>query len=284
MGIRSLKLENKEYHDYFVQTVYNIISNLNFKYTFEEIEEMCINNSYYLHFHNRKTKKWHLGIWAVGEWGIKEEVNGNIIKCGYGVDVYKPLTICVFLVHDWTFDKFRPTYADWEVSIQQGTEINSLIGELKYFFKHPLESYYILVDEDSYNCQHKENNKYIAYFKGWYHNDFLSSLRKLQQRIFGYILTKIIMFISLFDRRVYYRESKFHKDRWNAEYEIAIVFKYGETEWHDWKRWNDYEKIFRKFQKLCDYNLEVEFTYLDADGNLPKNIWRGVYWEDEPEQ
>ena len=282
MSIKSLKLENEEHHNYFVNTVYKLLSDIGYTYSVEEVDKMSIENSYYLHFHDKKTKKWHLGIWAVGEWNIKENVNGNVINCGYGVNTYNPLSICVFLIHDWTYDKFRPTSADWEVIVKENDDIDIVAEELNHYFKHPIDSYYVLVDEDSYNFQHKEKNKYISYVKGWYHNEFISFLRQKQQRIIGYILTKIILLISLFDRRVYHRESKFHKDDWNAEFETAIVFKYGKTEWDDWKRWKDYDKLYRKFQKLCDFNLEVDFTYLDEEGNLPKNIWRGIYWEEEP--
>ena len=286
MALKSLKLENEEYHKYFVQTTYKILSGLKFEYTIDEIDKMSIENGYTLYIHNKKTKKWHLGIWAVGKWGVKEEIDGKVVNCGYGVEHYKPLTICVFLIHDWDYDKFRPSYANWSYLIhkEDNGKINGIIKELNSYFKHPIDSYYLLVDEDSYNFQHKESNKYIAYLKGWYHNNFIKFIKEKRQRWLGYLFTKIIMFITLFDWRIYHREKKFNKDRWNAEYDIAIVFKYGKTEWHDWKRWNDYYKIYRKFQKLCDFNIEVEFTYLDADGNLPKNIWRGVYWEEEPEQ
>ena len=284
MALKSLKLENEQYHNYFVQTTHKILSGLGMDYTIDEIDKMSVENGYALYFHNKKTKKWHLGIWAVGKWGVKEEIDGHIIGCGYGLESYEPLTICVFLVHDWTYDKFRPTYSNWHHEILKDGNVDIVIEDLNRCFKHPIDSYYLFVDEDSYNYQHKENNKYIAYLKGWYRNEFISFMKKKRQRWLGYIFTKIIMLISFFDKRIYHREQKFHKDRWNAEYEIAIVSKYGKTEWHDWKTWNDYDKIFRKFQKLCDYNLEVEFTYLDEDGNLPKNIWRGIYWEEEPEK
>ena len=26
----------------------------------------------------------------------------------------------------------------------------------------------------------------------------------------------------------------------------------------------------------------MSFNYLDEKGNMPKNIWRGIYWEKEP--
>lgn len=281
MEIKHLKIANIEDHKYFVQTVHNILCGLNFNYTFNEIEKMTIENDYYLYFHNKKTKRWHLGIWAVGKWGVKTEIDGKVCDCGYGVDTYKPLTICVFLVHDWTYDKFRPTYSDWQTLIEYGGDIENVKEDLKYIFKHPITSYYNMVDEDSYNFQHHESNKYKAYIKAWYYNVFSEILRRKIRRIKGYIATHIFMIKSRFDKRVAHREYKFHKDKWNNEYEIAIVFKYGETEWDDWKAWFDYKTLF---EKLYRWNIWVNFNYLDEEGNMPDRIWRGVYWEGEPEK
>lgn len=284
MEIKGLKLENVEYHNYFVHTVYNILNELGFGYTIEEVDEMSVKENYRLHFHNEKTKKWHFGIWAVGEWGVKEQIDDKVINCGYGIDSYKPLTLSVFLIHEWMFDKFRPTYSDWETLIGYKENTDKLISELRYTFKNSISSYYNIIDEDDYNFQHHERNKYIAYFKGWFYNDFGASIRQKRRRWCGWLFTKIITLIALCDKRVEHREYKFYKDKWNAEYNIAIVFRYGETEWHDWKRWNDYNRIYKRFRNWCDWNISVDFTYLDEDGNMPKNIWRGVYWEEEPEK
>ena len=60
-------------------------------------------------------------------------------------------------------------------------------------------------------------------------------------------------------------EHRFHKDKWNNEYEIAIVFKYGETEWDDWKVWSDYDTLFKRLYK---WNIWVNLSYLDEDGNI----------------
>ena len=281
MQLQGLKIENDGNHSYFVQTVYKILSELNFGYTYEEIEKMSIDNSYYLYFHNKKTKRWHLGIWAVGEWHIKEQLDDKIINCGYGVDTYKPLTISVFLIHDWIYDKFRPSSADWEMLIDYNDNTDKVVEGLKYIFKHPIGSYYNIIDEDCYNFQHHEKNKYIAYFKAWYYNVFSEILRRKNRRIKGYIATHIFMIKSRFDKRVAHREYKFHKDKWNNEYEIAIVFQYGETEWDDWKAWFDYKTLF---EKLYRWNIWVNFNYLDEEGNMPTNIWRGVYWDGEPDK
>jgi hypothetical protein len=243
---------------------------------------MSIDEGYLLYFKDKKiTGRWHLGIWAVGEWGIKSEYDGKIYEGGYGLKYYKPLTISVFLVHDWTYDKFRPTSADREMLIDYNDNADKVIDDLKHIFKHPIDSYYNIVDEDCYNFQHHEKSKYVAYFKAWYYNVFSEVVRRRTRRMKGYMATHIFMVKSRFDKRVAHREYKFHEDKWNDEYEIAIVFKYGETEWDDWKAWSDYEALF---EKLYRWNIWVSFNYLDEEGNIPENIWRGVYWTEEPEK
>lgn len=163
MGI---KLENEKNHKYFVDTVYNILSSLKSKYSYDEVEQMSIKEGYLLYFKNKKiTGRWHLGIWAVGEWDIKSEYDGHVYKSGYGIETYKPLTICVFLIHDWMFDKFRPSYADWEILIKYGESCDNVIKQLKDIFGNKLKSYYNIVDEDSYNFQHVSKKQICCLFK-----------------------------------------------------------------------------------------------------------------------
>lgn len=282
MGI---KLNNEKNHKYFVDTAYNILSSLKFKYTYDEVEQMSIKEGYLLYLKNKKiTGRWHLGIWAVGEWDIKSEYDGHVYKSGYGIETYKPLTISVFLIHDWTFDKFRPSRADWEILIKYGESCDNVIKQLKDIFGNKLKSYYNIVDEDSYNFQHDSKNKYVAYLKGWYYNVFTTTLKAKKKRINGYIASKIVLFLAALDKRVAYKKHKFHKDEWNAEFEIAIVFKYGDTAWDDWKAWNDYNKLYEFLRKHLTWNIGIDFTYLDEEGNMPDNIWRGVYWTEEPEK
>ena len=287
--IKHLKLENIENHNYFIQTVNEIQSRLGFNYTIEEVEQKCLDDGYLLYFKNKKTKKWHLGIWAVGEWDIKSQwlFDGEVEthKSGYGIEHYKPLSISVFLIHDWSYDKFRPTSSDYEIVLEKTNGINSIesiVKELKDIFKNPLDSYYNIVDEDSYNFQHKEDNKYTAYAKGYWYNEIVPFKSKLRKRISGYIATKIVKIIAHIDRRVHYVTHKFHKDKWNAEYNVAIVFKYGKSDWYDWKVWKQYSKLYQKLKKFTKRNIDMSFNYLDEEGNMPKNIWRGIYWENEP--
>ena len=65
------------------------------------------------------------------------------------------------------------------------TNIEEIITKLKHIFKNPLESYYNIVDEDSYSFQHKENNRDIAYTKGYWHNEIVPFCCKCRKRICG---------------------------------------------------------------------------------------------------
>lgn len=47
--IKNLKLENLENHNYFVQTVNEIQSQLGFNYTIEEVEQKCLDEGYLLY-------------------------------------------------------------------------------------------------------------------------------------------------------------------------------------------------------------------------------------------
>ena len=53
--IKNLKLENIENHNYFIQTVNEIQSQLGFNYTIEEVEEKCLDEGYLLYFKNKKS-------------------------------------------------------------------------------------------------------------------------------------------------------------------------------------------------------------------------------------
>ena len=274
--IKHLKLENIENHNYFIQTVNEIQSQLGFNYTIEVVEQKCLDEGYLLYFKNKKTKKWHLGIWAVGEWDIKSQwlFDGEVKthKSGYGIEHYKPLSISVFLIHDWSYDKFRPTSSDYEIVLEKTNDINSIesiVKELKHIFKNPLDSYYNIVDEDSYNFQHKEDNKYTAYAKGYWYNEIVPFKSKLRKRISGYIATKIVKIIAHIDRRVHYVTHKFHKDKWNAEYNVAIVFKYGKS---DWKVWKQYFKLYQKLKNFTKRNIDMSFNYLDEEGDSIKGF------------
>lgn len=274
---------------YFVNIVYDIQNMLNFGYTYNEIETKCRKEQFMLYFKNKKTKHWNLGIWAVGkDWNIKSEYidhNGEVTtyKGGYGEDVYKPLTISVFVLHDFVYDKFRPTYSDKEFLIEkEDTEISvcNIVHELKEIFNNPIDSWHTVADHYKQN----KGNKYIDYITSYYGNIIQPYYRKVRNRITGYICTGIIKTISRYDKDVYHVEHKFHEDKWNAEYEIAIVLKEKDTDYKSWKKYNFYHNMYLKMWKFTNMNIDLAISYIHDDGTFDKDIYRGVYWSEIPDK
>lgn len=283
-----MKLEDPVKHEYFVNVVEQLTNVLGINFTRHEIEQMCIDDTYFLHIAHKKLGKWHLGIWAVGRWGLKSsyafEGETTVYDSGYGVDLYKPLTVSVFLLHDWNFDKFRPTYSDWEelIDYNDNDKLSSVSNELLEIVNNPIDSYYDIVDKNSYDGTHKVNNKYKAYFKAYYENEIVPRFKKAYRRVTGYLSVKILQCISHFDNRVVFFKHSFHSDKWNPEYEIAMVFEFGISDWHDWLVYNFYRKIETKLRKFSLSNIFVNYNYLDENDEMPDCIWRGIYWENEP--
>lgn len=285
-----MKLEDQVKHDYFISCVQQILTGLDMNFTDAQIEQLCIENTYALHLTHKKLGKWHLGIWAVGNWGLKDsyELNGEttVYDAGYGVNHYKPLTICVFINHDWTFDKFRPSCSDWSETIdyKDNDELLNTKYNLIDIVHNPIESYYEIIDRDSYSGEHDSRNKYTAYFKGICNYEIIPRIRRVYKRVTGYISTKLIQCISFFDRRVKFFRYSFIKSDWNPEYEIAVVFEYGKSDWADWKVYNFYYKLYQRLNKFSQFNIFVNFNYLDENNEMPDNIWRGIYWDKQPER
>lgn len=285
-----MKLENLTHHNYFVKSAWKILNEIGAYYTYEGMEEHVLQDNYMLYIKNKKIGKWNLGIWAVGEWNIKSsyELDGEttVYKDGYGVDIYKPLTICIFLVHDWTFDKFRPSYSDWRVVVDYEDEnaLDKAIKELKNIVKNPIDSYYDIVDYNNYDERHRESNKYVSYIKGYYKNVIAPFVERKHRFITGFLCTKLLYLMSLVDKRIFHFEYNYRKSEWNPEFDIAMVFNLGETEKDDWKVYNFYNKLQERLRKMCNYNIRINFNYMDEEnGGLPDNIWRGIYWENEPD-
>lgn len=281
MGRTTFKLEDK-FHNYFVSTAYRILSEIGVSITPQDIEDEVLSSGYMLCIlSNRTNSKWNVGIWAVGEWNIKSQYDGGEpYKDGYGVQTYQPYTISVFVVHDWTYDKFRPTYSDREITIPFKNEmlILNTVKEMKEIIKNPIDSYYDNIDVDLYQQHHLHSNKYKAYAIGYWKNEIVPFFEKwTRRRIGGYLTSKLIKTVAKLDRRVAYVAVSFHNDEWNNEYDVAIVFKYNKKQYKEWKVFNFYDRFPRT-------NVTLAMSYLDKWGNFPSSVWRGVYWETIPEK
>lgn len=282
MEIKNRKID-EVLHLKFANTIKRILNYVGLTCSIESCEKSLSENSYYLCIPaTKQTGKWNLGIWAVGDWGIESEYtddDGEVHKYrdGYGVDLYEPITISVFLIHDWTYDKFRPSYSDYEIEIINFDEdsIKEAISTVKHAFENPIESFYEYVNK--VNSRYMHDNKYVAYIDGWYSNEVLPLFKKITRRMKGWVSTKLLSVIASVDPRVHYKGYTFMKDEWNPEFEFAVVLKCLETEYKEYRAWLFYDWFKNK-------NLRVNITYLDEEGNMPKDIWRGVYWNEIPEK
>lgn len=275
-------------HDKFVDVVYKIVTSVGMKYSRPYIEKMVLEQGYLLCFpceDNKVLGKWNLGIWAVGKWGLTtQEVDdeGNVIDSwggGYGVETYKEQSIAIFLVHEWFFDKFRPTYSDYLDIIENfdEKELNTTIGTLKHVFKNPITSYYNIIDLDDYSLQHEYSNKYISYAVGYYKQVFKPKVKRLWRRVKGWTTTKFIKTLAKLDPRVAYVKYTFQPSEWNPEFEFAVVLNFLDTDYDEYKAWKLYDG-------LANRNVRMNITSIDEEGNFPKNIWRGYYWNTIPKK
>ena len=279
-----MKLNDKHYYNYFVDSTLKILNLLGDKSSRQDIEDKIKEDDFYLCFPNFKNSKWWLGIWPVGDWNFEDEYKGEVYKSGYGISNYNPHTIIVFLIHKWDLDKFRPTYSNWDIYISDNNEyeLSNAVKSVQQFINNPLDSYYKTLDVN-YEGNHKHKNKYTAYIEGMWKNEISPVIHKYVRRFGGWFGKTVIKIMTMLDRRVHSMETKYHSDKWNAEFESALVLYYGDTPWKSWKRYNDYDRIAKFFRKLCDYNLFINMTYVDKDED-PENKWRGVYWECVPEK
>lgn len=279
-----MKLNDNRYYNYFVDSTLKILNLLGDKSSRQDIEDKIKEDDFYLCFPNFKNSKWWLGIWPVGDWNFEDEYEGKVYKSGYGISNYKPHTIIVFLIHKWDLDKFRPTYSNWEICISDNNEyeLSNAVKCVQQFINNPLDSYYKTLDVN-YEGNNEHKNKYTAYIDGMWNNEICPVIHKYVRRFGGWFGTTVIKTMTMFDKRVNSMETKYHSDKWNAEFESALVFYYGDTPWKSWKRYNDYDRIVTFFGKLFDYNLFINMTYVDK-GEEPKCKWRGVYWDGVPKK
>ena len=279
-----MKLNDNHYYNYFVDSTLKILNLLGDKSSRQDIEDKIKKDDFYLCFPNFKNSKWWLGIWPVGDWNFEDEYDGKVYKSGYGISDYNSHTIIVFLIHKWDLDKFRPTYSNLDMCISDNNdcELRDAVKSIQQFINNPLDSYYKTLDVN-YEGNNEHKNKYTAYIDGMWNNEICPFIHKYVRRFGGWLGMTVIKTMAMFDKRVHSMETKYHSDKWNAEFESALVFYYGDTPWKSWKRYDDYDRIITFFRKLCDYNLFINMTYVDK-GEEPKRKWRGVYWEAVPDR
>ena len=236
-------------------TKYNVVTKIEYEGKSIEFEYgYFYNNNPYITHIKSDANEIYLGY-------LNDKV---VLKIENGISNYNPHTIIVFLIHKWDLDKFRPTYSNWDMCISDNNEyeLSNAVKSVQQFINNPLDSYYRTLDVN-YEGNNKHNNKYTAYIDGMWKNEICPVIHKYVRRFGGWIGTTAIKTMTMLDRRVHSMETKYHSDKWNAEFESALLFYYGDTPWKSWKRYNDYDHIAIFFRMLCDYNIFINMTYVD---------------------
>lgn len=227
-------------------------------------------------------KRWHLGIWGCGEWSETYDCNSKDY-------------ISIFLIHDWYYDKFKPTYADvvFEVKLYPADEneikskIEEVIQEIDKIHKHPIIEYHNifnkkgLYEEDD---SHDHEMPCIEYFRDWWSNEVVIPFtQKLKMEWSVVFLYGILRLISIIDPRVNRGKLFYEKDNFFPKYVSGFLA----SEWAsdcDWAfnsfAWL-YAKLPYKLCKLCGHRLfDAHWNVADFPGEitntLEKRMWRGV--------
>ena len=127
------KREQKQYKKY----IYLILEEL------KEFKPYVIQQSddiYLLKFKSRKLNKYQIAIWPVGK--------------GSNYDDGRNLSICIFGIHKWRIDKFRPSSADWAVYYE--------MDELKSHYESNDPPYLLYQLEEILDCI--KHNPIFSYF------------------------------------------------------------------------------------------------------------------------
>lgn len=263
------------WHRYFVNAAYDFQKTLGFKYRRDEIRNMVLEDDYRLYF---EKNGWKIGFWAVGQWGIKsvfhsddeaDADNGKPFSCDYGVDKYVAHTICVFMSHDWYFDKFVPTDAA-VVFVSSEMTLGAIIENIKRIFRNPIDSMaeYYYADYLSEGKTSFTNNKYSRYFSDWFWNKIEYPTRLWYYKTKAFLNVMLVVLIALFDKRVYHfdwqKEDNIHLI--GDYYRVAIVHKNNGSD--DEKR-----KVWEFYSNLEIADIYVAVNPLDENGKIPKYKW-----------
>lgn len=182
------------------------------------------------------------------------------------------------------FDKFRPSYSDKDLYIpyqNSDVELPKAIAEIKKIIDNPLDSFYEMFDVD-YEEKHRHRNKYTAYLDGMYNNEFIPFVEKWWRRATGFCVASLIYGFAKIDPKVHEVEWRFHKDRWNPEFNINIGLKYGKTPYRDYKHFMFYQNIWGI--KSWDVRLSLSFYSPKYAEKYEQTKYRGIYFKTPPKK
>lgn len=231
------------------------------------------NPTCYLKLLDHNLKNYKFAIWAVGEWSDF-----------YATD--DESEICIFMIHKWNLDKFRPSSADVSWNLLPGSNADSFIHDLLDIKKNPIKTYNEIFYPDP------PSKKYLwNYYKDWYINvikwPFLYNLRSKWSPMALYFTLKLI---SLFDHRV--KKSMVFNGRkdsifGNYTFGFLSTILCSENDKSFRKFYNLYSKFptrLRKTTGLFDAYWNVaDYDYNMTEKEIEIRLWKGIYLEEEEE-
>ena len=218
---------------------------INFEVTETPIEDAPC---YFVRFKDGNLKRWFMGIWATGEWSDY-----------YALDEESGIT--VFLIHDWSFDKWRPSSADmvW-FFLPDSSYFGNFTKDLLEIRKSPIKSY----GEIFFLNHHPDYLWPFLYFKDWFYNVIFTPLKyKLKNVWLPWVLFLTLLFIALFDKRV--KKVSVFKERDCNSFSYTFSFlaneKCSESDRRFWKFYRLYslfpDKLNRKTKGLFNARWNV---------------------------
>lgn len=202
------------------ELILNTMNKLGIK--FRIVSGPDINNpAYFIKFANRNLRYWKMGIWATGSWGNLYDIKSNS-------------EVTIFMIHDWYFDKWRPSSSDisWGF-LPESNYFEDFIFDLIEIKNNPIKSFRDIYFPES-------NRPRLKYIKEWYLNEVYRKMNYKLKKVTSWTIYRILLLISFFDKRMIYTRIF---DNYEEEvYSFLASLKCSEN-----------DKSFHKFYKLYSY-------------------------------
>ena len=265
-----MKKENFELFKERVELIFKglVKWGINFKIIDEPEEDQP---AYYIELTDKNLKRWKLGIWAVGSWSDYYAVEDED-------------EIVVFMIHDWFFDKWRPSNANVSWSfLPNSTYFGEFLYDLNEMKKNPINSF-----GNIFLTNQPQNKWPFLYFKEWYFNVISTPFKyKLKMVWSPWVLYLTLRFFSLFDRRVKRVEVFREKSRDYNYYTFSFLANLmcSESDESFYKFYKLYSYFPQWLKWKCKYKLfDATYNVSDYDWNMNENqirtrMFKGVIAE-----
>ena len=232
--------------------------------------------SYYIKLTDPTLRRWKLGIWAIGKWSDF-------------YDIESESEVVVFLIHDWSFDKWRPSSSDLSWSfLPDSTYFGNFLFDLNEIKNHPIKGY----GEVFYYPTYPRKEWTLLYLKEWYYNVISTPFKyKLKNVWSPWVLFITLWIITLFDKRV--KKIKIFKEKLggynNYTFSFLATLLCSEDDESFYKFYRLYSYWPSKLKKKSKFNLfdatynVSDYEYGMNDDQIRTRMFRGV-WVEKPEK